>query len=78
MRGGEKAEEEKGVEVSGRFFMVGFNYKQPAWWGGYARSTFRGSLKQHLFRVRRGFNDLLYLFRTSLPPFSLIICILAQ
>lgn len=33
MRGGEKAEEEKGVEVSGGFFMVSFNYKQPAWWG---------------------------------------------
>lgn len=30
MRGGEKAEEEKGVVMSARFFMVGFNYKQPA------------------------------------------------
>lgn len=45
MRGGEKAEEEKGVEVSGGFFMVSFNYKQPAWWGGYGHSTFRGILK---------------------------------
>lgn len=50
------------------FFMVGFNYKQPAWWGGYGHSTFRGSLKQHLFRVRKSFNDLLHLFGTSLPP----------
>lgn len=28
------------------FFMVSFNYKQPAWWGGYGHSTFRGILKR--------------------------------